>query len=489
MRRKPKTQFRLDGQRGVALIAALLMVLIFSTLGTVSLNLAAHEVENMGAIRDEAVARHLAEAGADLVVQWFHDPNAIPSGTVGDLLAKRYEVPNVGATFFDAQGNSQFVGTADRPDLLLDASVPAQDRLLNDASTGWFRSLRTLGRILRLKVYGPMRPGLLCTVAITAGVGQLQRTLSVQLGAISIPPLRAGVQVGSGGEDRGPAGLLPVWLHWGDLKVKGDARFGASHTVPVQTTLAAVTGQSYGEMSRPEDRWMKIWVGGEAFFTPSSAGAPTVLPANVYPHRDPLPGLNEDRWDYETMKKYALLYGAYYTIDRDGLLYRHGKIEPGLGIAPDQVFGSQAVGDHHGLVFVDTLDQRPPRPDNLGTISVEAAYSEGLFIVNAHVNFKAKGSGKSVPALSPPRPGSASLATRVPVQLAGIHFQGVLYSAGDLSVEGRPRIYGALMVNGRMRQGADIPGALELWYTYDLQQGLVRGMPLVYIAPGTWSET
>lgn len=487
MERKPSIEA--DGQRGVALIAALLMVLILSTLGTVSLNLAAHEVENMGAIRDEAVARHLAEAGADLVVQWFHDPSTIPNETIGNLLSKRYEVPNSGATFFDAQGVSQFVGTSAHPDLLFEASVPSQDRLLNDTSTGWFRSLRTLGRILKLKVYGPIRPGLLCTVEITAGVGQLKRTLSVQLGAVSIPPLHAGVQVGSGGEDRGPGDLLPVWLHWGDLKVKGDARFGASSTVPVQTALAAVTGQSYGEMTRPEDRWMKIWVGGEAFFTPSSAGAPTVRPTNVYSHRDPLPGLNEDRWDYEAMKKYAMLYGIYYTLSRDGRLYRDGKIEPGLGVAPDQVFGSQAVGDHHGLVFVDTLDQRPPRPDNLGTISVEAEYSEGLFIVNAHVNFKTKGSGKSVQALSPPRPGSTSLATRTPVQLTGIHFQGVLYSAGDLLIEGHPRVYGALMVDGRIRQDAEIPGMLELWYTYDLQQGLTRGVPLVYVAPGTWSET
>src|SRR5437867_8956147 len=106
-----------DGsQEGAALIGTVMVMLILSMLGTVSMNLAALEIESVGAARDEAVARHLAEAGADLAVQWFHDPQSAPIGTDGSLLGKRYELRHSGPSFFDAQGVSQFVGTADHPD-------------------------------------------------------------------------------------------------------------------------------------------------------------------------------------------------------------------------------------------------------------------------------------------------------------------------------------------------------------------------------------
>ncbi|MGH7208177.1 MAG: pilus assembly PilX family protein [Nitrospiraceae bacterium] len=491
---------RKDGsQQGAALIGAVLVMLILSMLGTVSLNLAALEIESVGAARDEAVARHLAEAGADLVVQWFHDPQTAPAGTDGSLLGKRYELPHSGPSFFDAQGVSQFVGTADHPDLVYEASKLSDDRLLNDPVSGWFRSLSPLGRILKLKVYGPTRPGLLCTVEVTAGAGGgsvagmggsggLTRTLSVQLGARTIPPLRAGVQVGTSGAPQSANGPLPIWLHWGDMKVMGDARFAGRDQVPTKTALAPVTGQSYADTTHREDRWLDIWIGGAAFFGRAASELSGSIPANVYPRQDPIPGLKEDRWDYATMKKQALLYGSYYALERDGLLYRNGTVEPGLGRTADEVFGSEAVGDHHGLVFVDTLDRRPPGADNLGSLSLETEYAEGLFVVNAHLRLEPRGTGKSVPVLSPPGEGLSSLASRVPVELSGIHVQGVLYTPGDLTIEGRPRMYGALVVGGKVTQASEVSGQLEIWYTYELRSGLVQGIPLVYVAPGTWVE-
>jgi len=475
------------GERGAALIGSVMAVLLLSMLGTVSLNLATQEIESAAAARDVAVAQHLAEAGADLVVQWFHDPNSAPSGPTGSLFVKRYDLPDAGPSFFDAKGVSQFSGTADLPDLLYDASRSTDDRLLNDPANGWFRSLRSLGRILKLKVYGPTRPGLLCTVEVTAGAAGAARTLSVQLGARTIPPLRAGVQASNGVMNQVPDGPASVWLHWGDLKVKGDMDFGKIEELPVKTTQAPVTGQSYTEMVRREDRWLDIWLGGSALFSYVASVPMVTLPTNLYPYQDPSPGLNMDRWDYETMKQYAFLYGAYYGIDRNGLLYPNGIVETGLGLTADEVFGSKSVGDHHGLVFVDTLDQHPPRGDNLGSLSLEAEYAEGLFVVNAHVSLKPKGIGKSVPALSPPNEGSSSLATRMPVQLTGMHLQGVLYTAGDVMFEGRPRVYGAVMAEGRL-VGGSTGGTLEVWYNDDLRSGLLRGMPLVYVAPGTWQE-
>ena len=60
---------------------------------------------------------------------------------------------------------------ARHPDVVFDAANPQHDRLLNDPQTGWFKSLKGLARILKLRVYGATRPGLLCTVEVTAGAG------------------------------------------------------------------------------------------------------------------------------------------------------------------------------------------------------------------------------------------------------------------------------------------------------------------------------
>ncbi len=72
-------------ERGAVLIGAIMLVVIFSLLGTVSMNMATQEIEGTLAVRDEAVARHLAEAGVDLVVRWFHDQRWGLPGLAGNV--------------------------------------------------------------------------------------------------------------------------------------------------------------------------------------------------------------------------------------------------------------------------------------------------------------------------------------------------------------------------------------------------------------------
>ncbi|HJU06316.1 MAG TPA: hypothetical protein VJ692_14305 [Nitrospiraceae bacterium] len=474
---------RIGNERGTALLAAVLVTVILSMLGTVSLNLATQEIVQTRMSGDEAIAQNLADAGLDVAISWFHDPASAPDGAAGSLLTKRFDLPESGPSFLDSTGQSQFRGTSLNPDILYDASRAADDQLLNGTEKGWFRSLRPLGRILKLKVYGPARPGLLCTVEVTAGTGNITRTVATQLGSRTIPPLRAGVQINT----VDPKVSLPLWLHWGSLKINGDVYFGKKEEFPAKSQLAAVTNQSYAGVSNREDRWLEAFIGGDALFAPSSLSS-SEPPANVYPHQNPTPGLRQDRWEYETMKKYAMAFGTYYARDQDGLLYRNGVIQPGLGLTADQVFESKFVGDHHGLIFIDTLDQLPPQPDNLGTISISTEYAEGLFVVNAHLHLHAKGPGKSVPALSPPREGSTSLGSRIPVELSNINLQGVLYVAGDFSFEEPARVYGALITEGRALIASENSTPIEIWYNYDLRNGLFRGLPLVYAAPGTWQQ-
>jgi len=483
------TRSGITRESGAALIGAILVAVVLSMLGTVSFHLASQEVERVKVAREEAAVQHLAEAGVELAVQFFHDPLAPPADSAGGLFQKRYDLGEAGPSFFDANGVSQFRGTAASPDLVYDAAMSSHDRLLNDPGVGWFRSLRGLGRILRFKVYGPIMPGLLCTVDVTAAGGTgLTRTIAVQLGTRTIPPLRAGAQITGSTVDPTSNRALPLWVHWGDLKVKGDARLAKIEELPIKTSLAAVNALSYADMNRREDRWLGVYVGGQVSFLPSTTSPAPPLPSNIHGLQEPLPGIKEDRWTYDNLKRHAMVYGAYYVRSGDGLLYRNGRIEPGLGVSVDTVFRSAEVGDHQGLVFVDTLDQQAPRADNLGNLTVEIDYAEGLFIVNANLRLKPKGIGRAVPALSPPPEGSTALGGRVPLELNGVHLRGVLSVAGDLILEGRPRTYGAVMTAGQVAAEGAAAGFMEVWADYELRHGLVRGMPLVFMAPGTWVE-
>lgn len=480
-------------QRGAALLGSVLAVLILSMVGAVSISLAVQEIESVQGMRDAASAGHLAEAGVDLVTTWFHDASMAPAG-VDDLFGKRYNSPDGGPSFFDAQGWSQFIGTADRPDLVLDAARAADHRLLNDPATGWFRGLRGVGEIRKLKVYGPARPGLLCTVAVTAAAGKLMKTLTFQLAASGLSPIRSAVEIGVNGEPLASDGPLPVWVHWGDVRVKGDARLPASKEIPAKTQLASLSGESYADMLRREDRWLEIRVGGEAFLPPSKSDIikqPDSVPPNVLPRQDPQPGLRLDRWEYEQMKSRARRDGGYYAMDRQGLLYPNGTIESGAGLRPEDLFNPATGGDPPGFVFIDTLDGRQPGTTNLGTLSLEPEYLEGVFYINAHLHLKPKGQGRSVSALSPPT-GSPTdpdwSKVRLPVQLAGIHLNGVLYAAGDIVIEGQPKIYGALVAGGALRAASQSSGPVELWYNHDLAGGFVKGLPLVSLVPGSFQE-
>jgi hypothetical protein len=473
-------------ERGVVLLGVLMIMLILTLLGMVSMNVAEQEILQVSASKDEVTARHLAEAGADVVIQWFHNTNATPV-SARTVMSKRYDLVDGGPSFFDAAGRSQFYGSSVTPDLLYDVSRPADDHLLNDPVDGWFRSLHSLGQIQALKLYGPSRPGLLCSVEVTARAKKHVRTIALQLGALITPPLHAGVQVGNNGVALTSTATIPVLVHWGDLKAKGNVQLGRREDVPVKTDLAPITGQSYADILHREDRWLTIWAGGEVRFTPTSIDSTRVVP-NVYPNRDPFPGLHADVWPYEVLKRYALQHGSYYARDAAGLLYRNGTIGSGLGVTADDVIRSSAVGHNRGLVFIDTLDQLPPRPDNLGTILIETDYAEGLFVVNAHVQWRPRGVGRSVPVLSPPTGGSSSFAARIPVTLSSIHLRGVLSTPGDLSYENQPRVFGALLVDGRILGSSDTSTPLEVWYDHDFRNGMFRGLPVVYVARGTWQQ-
>lgn len=478
-----------DGQQGIALLGAMVVALMLSLLGVTLLNLAGQEAVSAGLANEALVAQQLADGAVELVTTWFHSPQTSADLPQLSSLRERRNRDKEGApSFFDVSGRSQFVGTTDQPDVRLHTGNPSDDRLLNDPETGMFRTMTHLGEVEELKVYAPTKPGLLCTIDATVVTNTnppARQSIRIQLSALDVPPLRAAVQLGRQLGRFVPGSESPVSVHWGELKVGGDLILAQIDEIPLKSTLARVTGQTYDEMTPREDRWMEAWVGGAVQLTQVSSEQVAHFPHNLHVGQNPIPGVRLDQWTYEHLKRVAQRFGRYFAIDREGLLYPQGIVEPGRGISPDEVFRSQGNGDQQGLIFVDTLDQTAPRPDNLGVVKLQAPYFEGIAVVQGHIVLAPGGPGQSIGALSPPQSDQTTAVARPSVQLSGMHVNGVLHASGDITIVGRVRMYGAVTAGGTIASaGSD--STLEVWYDHDLSRGFYRGLPVVYRAPGTW---
>ncbi|MDH5337583.1 MAG: hypothetical protein OEW20_14830, partial [Nitrospira sp.] len=425
-----------DGQQGIALLGAMIVALMLSLLGATLLNLAGQEVVNAGLANQASVAQQLADGAGELVVAWFHSPQTttdVPQ--LSSLREKRHHDREGAPSFFDASGRSQFVGTADQPDVWLQAGNPSDNRLLNDPETGIFRTMTHLGLVEEVKVYGPSKPGLLCTIDTTVATNTnppVRQSILMQMGALDVPPLRAAVQVGQQLGRFQAGSESPVVVHWGELKVGGDLILTQLDEIPLKSALAPVNGQAYDEMMPREDRWVEAWIGGTVQVTHVASEQTPSFPHNLHVNQNPIPGVRLDQWSYEHLKRVAKRFGRYFAIDREGFLYPQGIVEPGRGISPDEVFRSQGNGDQQGLIFIDTLDQTAPRLDNLGVVRLQDPYFEGMAVVQGHIVLAPSGSGQSIKVLSPLSDQGTAIA-RTPVQLSGVHVNGVLHTSGDIT--------------------------------------------------------
>jgi hypothetical protein len=230
---------------------------------------------------------------------------------------------------------------------------------------------------------------------------------------------------------------------------------------------------------------MEGWIGGTVQVTRLPSEQVPSFPSNLHVSQNPIPGVRFDQWPYEQIKRVAKRFGRYFAIDREGLLYPQGIVEPGHGVSPDEVFRSQGSGDQLGLIFIDTLDQTPPRADNLGVVRLHAPYFEGMAVVQGHVVLAPNGSGQSIRVRSPQPIDEAPDVTQTVVQLSGMHFNGVLHVSGDITIAGKVRLFGAVSASGTITSAGSGSG-LEVWYDHDLSRGFYRGLPQVYRAPGTW---
>ena len=105
--------------------------------------------------------------------------------------------------------------------------------------------------------------------------------------------------------------------------------------------------------------------------------------------------------------------------------------------------------------------------------------------MQGHIQFQPGTSGQTVAMLSPPSGMSGDASTRLPIQVSGIHLNGVLYAAGNITITGTTRIYGRVTAEGTIAAAAT-GASLEVWHNDDMSRGLFEGLPVVYRAPGTW---
>lgn len=132
MEKRRASEFMHLCDKGHVLLAALMLIFLLGIVGMTSLYLAGQDGPGVSAMKEDNVAQQLADGAADVVMSWFHDPSATPMVVAG-LLAKRQGDLTSGPSFFDAAGRSQFVGTVERPDIMLDAANQADNQMLNDS--------------------------------------------------------------------------------------------------------------------------------------------------------------------------------------------------------------------------------------------------------------------------------------------------------------------------------------------------------------------
>ena len=171
---------------GHVLLASLMLIFLLGIVGMTSLHLAGQDRPGISSMKEDNVAQQLADGAADVVMSWFHDSSVTPT-TLAGLLAKRQGALRVGHRFSTKPDVHSLSGPPTIPTSCLMRQTRRTIRRSTIRPAVSPNALGGLGRILTLKVYGPLQPGLLSTVEVTATTVDrrpVARTVQLQLGAV-----------------------------------------------------------------------------------------------------------------------------------------------------------------------------------------------------------------------------------------------------------------------------------------------------------------
>lgn len=474
-------------EKGSSLFIAIFILLLLSMLGGLLLSASGMDLMIARNQRNEVEATYLAEAGIDLVIFWFNNPEKF---TAGDYFENNYKgepneffkkrlVDKNGVRAFAADGISQFTGTEERPDLEYGLSVE------NYQFSGLLDSLKRVGRIKSIKIYSPRSDGVICTVeSIGETNGGIIRSVTMELRGSPLPAMTAPIQ---SGKDK--INAVPLKVHWGDIKVLGDGNLGDKlEMIPNKNQILMPDGSSYNTMAGREDGWLDIYIGGEVVSPSQKSCNDCKEPYsdlgydNI--HQFQLNEITLDNWNYNDLKAYSKEYGRYYSTDQEGNLYQDGIVDEAHKKVLNDVISTEYPGDSKGFVFIDTIDQAPPNDLNIPTLKINKGYLEGIFYINGNLVVEDMEEGLQIEVKTPPWEGKTDEKTRIPVTLSGINLNGLIYSAGSVSIHGRFSVFGGIYA----KDGFSDTDDLEVWYNYDLATGMIKGNPAILPVKGSWIQ-
>ena len=460
-------------ERGAILVIALVTLAVLSVLGGVALRVASDQLRQTRQAEREGVAFQLADAGIERILAWFAEPSHYP-GPSGTLLAGPCAMPveptdwfrkrcvgrNNVASYTTADHRAQFVGRSDSPDITVIWSSPLDT--WGTPPSG--RAIPT--NAVQIHLWGPSSVDTIATVSSRATVGSETVALRAELIEGPWSGLVGAIYAGKAGP-----GPFPVRVHWGDVFVNGPVDLNPVWDRLPRHDSEAIVSESPYSIEPGSDRWFDLTASGQILAPITPVNGRFEEPYGHLHSDEAVPRLGV--WAYEALKGYAKRYGRYFTTRGTGLVYPDGK-DPGL--TPSLLFATGS-GNHQDLLFIDTLDQRAPRSDNLERLNVELNGVELDAYIGAHVKLSG-GAGKSVTVNALPE--------EMPVPSGGlvlspIHYRGVLLVSGEVETEGRVNVFGAIAAG----QGFLDRGGLEIWYDIHLAQGYRKAFTPVLVKPGS----
>lgn len=448
------------GQRGV-MLAVVLFLAAITAFGTLYLSRSLIDHQRLNhRQRDLTRALYAAEAGVALVQHWSNFPaDYTPNPTLFSRTTSTPNFPNLravltggGMTINSASlvslGEGQF-HASDGSDVSHLDSIQFLPPAAGDPVTCFFR--------------------LVCTGKSASG---MSRTITAYMNAsqsvtVSLPAALLSYNVA--------AAFGNARIHWGEAWAKGN--FNMLNNSQMDYVSAGSTSFDPWAVYRTEgsiifpNNWH--WGNNKDLYDdtrqqPGAAPANGKYAAAFFQHL-PAGTLNWPVFDYQTFKDMAMAHGRYYGTDASGNIYKNGIKDSAHRVDFLTEFGVPNRDTYpYDLLFIDTTNGQPPAADgsNLATISASgnSLGLKGVFWIGANFDGGGVGSPPFVldardPSGNPPPSG----------QLSQIFLEGVLYSAGTVSMAGNCGVYGSVVA----QRGFSGGGTPDVYYNHDLAAGLV----------------